>query len=495
MCLVAGFMTLLDVSIVNVALPSIRSGLHTDVSSLQWVLSGYALTFGLALVPAGRLGDARSRRAVFMAGLALFTATSALAGAAQGEMWLVCARLLQGVAGGLLVPQVSGFIQQLFRGAERGRAFGMLGATLGISTAVGPLAGGLLIQAFGAQEGWRWVFYVNVPIGVAVLPIAYHLLPARRGTPDRAPRREAARGDFDPAGVALLGAGTALLLLPLVQEHWHGTVKWLLIPGAVILLAAFTGWEKHYARHREPLVNLALFRSRSYSMGTLLSLVYFAGFTAVFFIFTLYLQTGQHYSALDAGLASMPFAVGSGCAAALGGRVVHRAGWRLVAAGLVLVVLGLGGSALAVHLGSGPGVGRLTMLPLLVAGVGSGLVIAPNQTLTLRDVPVVRAGSAGGVLQTGQRIGSAVGIAGVGSVFFARGAAQGGDWAEAFQRGVIVATAFIVLALVVALIALVRGRARTVPTRPRHAHARDRGRHRGPAPGRMRTSASGRGTA
>ncbi len=177
-CLVASFMTLLDISIVNVALPSIRTGIDASQSGLQWVLSGYALTFGLVLVPAGRIGDVRSRRAVFLTGLALFTATSALAGAAQNEGWLVGARLLQGVAGGILVPQVSGFIQQMFRGAERGRAFGLLGATIGVSTAVGPLLGGLLIQVFGTHEGWRWVFYVNLPIGLAALPLAYRLLPA-----------------------------------------------------------------------------------------------------------------------------------------------------------------------------------------------------------------------------------------------------------------------------------------------------------------------------
>ena len=160
-CLVSGFMTLLDVSIVNVALPSIRAGLHASVSDLQWVLSGYALMFGLFLVPAGRLGDARGRRTVFLAGLSLFTLASALAGLSPGPGWLAGARLLQGAAGGLLNPQVAGFIQQLFRGAERGRAFGLLGATIGLSTAVGPLLGGAIIGVAGSPEGWRWVFYVN----------------------------------------------------------------------------------------------------------------------------------------------------------------------------------------------------------------------------------------------------------------------------------------------------------------------------------------------
>lgn len=308
-CLVAGFMTLLDVSIVNVALPTVRAGLHMSDSGLQWVLSGYALAFGLVLVPAGRLGDARSRRTVFLTGLALFTLASALAGAARNQDWLVLARLFQGAAGGVLVPQVSGFIQVLFQGAERGRAFGALGATVGLSTAVGPLLGGLLIHLFGPHDGWRWVFYVNLPIGVAALPLAYRLLPAPQAT------ARAGHRDFDPVGMLLLGSGTVAVLLPFVQEQqWHSAARWLLLPLAAVLLAAFVGWERYYARHREPLVSMGLFAVRPYAAGVTLSLVYFAGFTAIFFIFTLYLQTGLHYSALAAGVAVTPFALGSAVA-------------------------------------------------------------------------------------------------------------------------------------------------------------------------------------
>jgi len=183
----------------------------------------------------------------------------------------------------------------------------------------------------------------------------------------------------------------------------------------------------------------------------LLSLVYFAGFTAVFFILTLYLQNGEGYSALEAGLSIMPFAVGSAVAAAVGGRVVTRIGRPLVAAGLLMVVIGLLGTALAVHLESGPPVGWATVAPLLFAGIGSGLVISPNQTLTLSEVPVARAGSAGGVLQTAQRIGSAAGIAAVGSVFFSRVDGRRADWSGGFQLALLTATGLAALALVVAL--------------------------------------------
>ncbi|MFJ4340707.1 MFS transporter [Streptomyces sp. NPDC088915] len=469
-CLVAGFMTLLDVSIVNVALPSIRTGLDTPESDLQWVLSGYALAFGLFLIPAGRLGDARGRRSVFIVGLALFTLASASCGAAQTSMWLVISRLAQGVAGGLVSPQISALIQQMFRGSERGRAFGMFGTVVGISTAVGPLLGGLLIQAAGPEEGWRWVFYVNLPIGIVCLFLARRLLP---DTPDAKPVR---LGRLDPVGVVLLGAAVLALLLPFVQsQQWPGNGKYLLVPVAAVLLAVFVAWERRCARSGdEPLIDLELFRVRSYWLGSLLILLYFAGFTSIFFVSTLYLQSGLHYSALQAGLTITPFALGSGIAAGIGGRLVDRFGRPLVVVGLAMVAIGLAGTAFAVHQVPGRGAGWAMLAPLLLAGLGSGLVIAPNQTLTLSEVPVRRAGSAGGTLQTGQRVGSAVGIAAVGSVFFGQVAQDG--WATAYDHGLLVSIAFVVASLAVAVADVVAGRraaAREGTTSDDEAAARD----------------------
>jgi EmrB/QacA subfamily drug resistance transporter len=389
--LVAGFMTLLDVSIVNVALPSIRTGLHADESALQWIVSGYALAFGLVLVPAGRLGDARSRRGVFMFGLTLFTLASAAAGLARVVGWLVAARLVQGAAGGVINPQISGLIQQLFRGHERGRAFGMLGATIGIATAVGPLTGGLLIGAAGLADGWRWVFYVNIPVGMIALVLAWRFLPAGSAAPSG--RRES----LDPVGVLLLGVGVILLLLPFVEQPWRGAGKWLLIPTALIVLAVFVVWERWYARRREPVVDLSLFGRRSYALGATLILLYFAGFSAIFFIYTLYVQAGIGYTPLQAGLAMTPFALGSGIASMVGGRAVSKVGRPLVAGGLLLVIVGFVAVDVVVHMVPGPRVGLATALPLLVAGIGSGLVIAPNQTITLSEVPPNRGGAAGGL--------------------------------------------------------------------------------------------------
>ena len=451
--LVAGFMTLLDVSIVNVALPSIRSGLQAGESALSWIVSGYALTFGLVLVPSGRIGDARSRRGVFMAGLALFTAASAAAGLARTVGWLVVARLVQGVGGGVINPQISGLIQQLFRGSERGRAFGILGGTIGIATAVGPLTGGLLIGLSGPQEGWRWVFYVNVPVGIAALALAWRFVPA--GPVSSAGGR---RESLDPFGVLLLGVGVVLLLLPFVEQQWKGPGKWLLVPAAMLTLVCFVAWERRYGRWHEPLMDLSLFTMRSYSMGTSLILLYFAGFSAVFFIYTLYVQNGVGYTPLQAGLAMTPFAVGSGIASLVGGRAVSRLGRPLVASGLFLVAVGFIAVAIAVHLVPGHHVALATALPLFVGGVGSGLVIAPNQTITLSEVPPSRGGAAGGMLQTGQRIGAAIGIAAVGSVFFSTVKATRGDWARSFEHGLLMLLTFVAAAFALALLDLVTGR-------------------------------------
>lgn len=449
-CLLAGFMTLLDVSIVNVALPSMQTGLGASASDLSWVISGYALTFGLVLVAAGRLGDDRGRKRMFLAGLALFTATSALAGAAQSGTWLVVARLLQGAAGGLLNPQVIGVIQQLFRGRERGRAFGLFGATVGISTAIGPLLGGLLLQGFGTHEGWRFVFYVNLPVGVLALFAGWRLLP-------RDTVAGGARRSLDLVGSVLLGAAVVAVMLPLIdaEKGMSGAPWWLLAVGAV-LLAGFAAWERGYRRRgRQPLVNLALLRTRSYSMGAALGLAYFAGFTGIFFVITLFFQRGLGYSPLQAGASMLPFAVGSAVSAAVGGRIVSRYGRRLVVIGVAAVAVGLAGTDLVIRWFDGGHVALATALPLAVAGIGSGLTIAPNSTLTLDEVPPAEGGTAAGVLQTGQRIGSAVGTAVAGALFFGTLATSHGDYHRAAAFGLRGSIVLVLVALVVGIVDLV----------------------------------------
>ncbi|MCR5978695.1 DHA2 family efflux MFS transporter permease subunit [Gordonia jinghuaiqii] len=461
-CLVVGFMTLLDVSIVNVALPSIEAGLGASTADLSWVVSGYALAYGLVLVPAGRVGDARGRKTTFLVGLTLFVLASTACGLAQGPTQLVVSRLIQGVAGGILAPQVSGLIQLLFRGAERGRAFGMFAATIGISTAVGPLLGGVLIQAGGTAEGWRWIFFVNVPIGIVAFIAAIRLIPARPSE-----LKQPLRGSFDPMGVLLLGAGVFALMLPMVQDQeWPGARKWLLLVVGAIVLGAFVLWERRQGRAgRQQLIDLSLFSLRSYTLGCIIAMVYFAGFTTVFFIYTLFVQQGLGYTALQAGLAVTPFALGSAVSASIGGNIVGKVGRKLVLIGLGLVVLGMVATIIAVQFVPGHSVGYAAAVPLLVAGIGSGLVISPNLTLSLDPVPVTKAGIAGGILQTGQRIGAAAGIALVGAVFFAQVANSHGDWARAFQIGLATAGFLVLIALAVGLADYLPHRRETVGAR------------------------------
>jgi EmrB/QacA subfamily drug resistance transporter len=445
-CLVAGFMTLLDVSIVNVALPSIDSGLGAGSSTLQWIVSGYALALGLVLVPTGRLGDARGRRPVFMTGVALFVLASAGCGAAPTPTALVVMRIVQGLAGGLITPQVSGFIQTLFSGEERGKAFGYFGTTIGVSTAIGPLLGGGLISLFGTEHGWRAVFFVNLPVGAAALVLARRYLPAPEP-------REEQDTHLDPIGVVLLGTAVTCLLVAFIeQREWHSALRLALFPLAGVLLAAWVLHERRYGRTGEPMVSLDLFKIRAYMLGVGVGMLYFAGFTATFFILTQYLQIGLHYPAWKAGLTATPFAIGGAIMSSIGSRRVLRQGRRLVAIGLGTVVVGLVLVWLAVHHQPGYDVGLWVALPLLLAGLGGGLVISPNQTLSLAEVPVKRAGSAGGVIQTGQRIGSAAGIAITGSVFYSSLGSSHGDFALAFRHGVVVIAAFVFSALALALV-------------------------------------------
>ncbi|GAB2976707.1 MFS transporter [Amycolatopsis acidiphila] len=455
--LTAGFMSLLDVSIVNVALPSIQRGTGADAGTAQWVVSGYALAFGLVLVSGGRLGDALGRRRMFLIALAAFVVTSALTGAAPNDLMLVLGRLLQGCAAGLLTPQNSGLIQDLFRGAERGRAFGMFGAVVGISTAVGPVLGGLILAIFGEQDGWRWVFYVNVPIGVVAFVLAMRLVPGKAG------RRTKLRSEIDFVGILLLGLAVLGVLLPLVESEQDGLRRlWWLFPIAVVIGAAFIWWERRILRRgRSPLIDIRLYTSTpGYASGAALGTVYFCGFAGIWLVFALFFQQGLGYSPLRSGLSVTPFALGSAISAVLAGRLVSRLGRKLTVTGLSLVATGLGTVALLAWLVPTANAGLVFAGPLLVAGIGGGMVISPNTTLTLECVPTRMAGVAGGALQTGQRIGTAIGTAVLAGVF--RGVVTGtrGDYPTALSIAMLCSAGFVLVALALGIGELRARRAR-----------------------------------
>ena len=413
--LIGMFMSLLDATIVNVALPTIRTSLGASEATLSWIISGYALAFGLALIPAGRLGDRYGHKWVFFSGLALFTVASLACGLAQDGTQLIVARVGQGLAAGIYVPAVTAYIQLLFTGRTRGKAFAIMGAVIGVSSALGPLIGGLLIQAFGEANGWRLVFVVNLPIGVIALIAAAFLLPAGSESLGKSE-------GVDGLGLLLLSGGLVAILVPLIEGQDQGWPLWtyLTLIGGLTLIALFGAWEVSVAgRGRTPLVPPHLFSHPAFTGGAILAMVYFAAFVSIFFTISILWQAGLGHTAFESGVVSIPFALGSIVGASQSGRLAARIGRTVLVIGTGMVAAGLVALWLVLMLVTP---GTLTnwdlLLPLLIAGTGSGLFIAPNAQFIIATVDRQDAGAASGVIATMQRVGSAIGIAIIGSVFF-----------------------------------------------------------------------------
>jgi EmrB/QacA subfamily drug resistance transporter len=458
--LVGAFMALLDTTIVNVALPSIRTALGASPASLEWIVSGYALAYGLMLVPAGRVGDRIGHKRQFIAGLALFTLASVGCGVSRTPGEIIAARVVQGIGAGIFYPAISATIQLSFTGPRRSKAFGLMGAVIGVSTALGPVLGGLIIQAAGTADGWRWVFFVNLIISVFALPLAAWLLPR--------PTTHTRRG-LDPAGLGLLTAGLLLLLIPLIEGQPDGWPVWtyVTIAASVPVLALLGAWEVHTQRRGgDALLKPALLAQSSFSAGAILALVFFAGFTSVFFTISILWQIGLGRSALASGLVVMPFALGSLAGSANSARLSARMGRMVLVTGCLLVAVGLAGTAGVVHLTAPDPSGWDLVGPLLVAGFGSGMVIAPNQDFVMAYVPRSEAGTASGTLATAQRIGSALGIAVIGTVLFGTLSVRPGPdalataYTHSAQTAMLVSVAFVLVAVV-----LVIALPRRVPSR------------------------------
>lgn len=420
------FMSLIGVSIVNVALPSIQQGLGADQSDLQWVLSGYALTFGVILVAAGRAGDIMGRGGIFLVGVGVFTASSIAAGLAPDATWLNAARFAQGIGSGLLNPQGIGMIQQYFRGEERGRAFGYFGTVVGFSVAIGPVLGGFLIETGGPDIGWRLTFLVNVPIGILAIILGMRWFPKplfrRRPQTTRNGTQSAASwlGSLDPIGSVLLGLALLAILYPFMEAR-GSTISWALLPVGVALVSLWLRWERRCPRHGHiPMVDLDIFRTSSFTNGTVIMTLYFMGMSSVWVLVALYVQDGEGKTAFESGLFGIPAALLSAYAAHWSGRRVSRYGRKIVIGGLMLALLGLAASIAVVllHVRFDLNVWWL-LLSLAFIGLGQGAVISPNQTLTLAEVPLEYAGSSGAIMQTGQRIGTSVGIAMITAAVFA----------------------------------------------------------------------------
>jgi EmrB/QacA subfamily drug resistance transporter len=443
--LLVGFMALLDVTIVNIALPSIRTGLETSAGTVQWVVSGYALAFGLVLVTGGRLGDAYGRRRLMLVGLSGFILSSAAAGLAPSADVLIVARLVQGASAGLLTPQSSGLIQSLFRGPERGTAFGLFGLTVSISAAIGPILGGVIIGAVGGDDAWRWIFLVNIPIGLVGLVAIARMVPA--GRPDRTDPR------LDLVGAALLGLAVLCLLYPVIALESGARLPLLLLPVSAVLVVAFAAWERRtVSRGAPPLLDVVLLRQvPGYARGIVIGSLYFTGFTGVFLVLSVFLQDGLGLGALEAGLLLTPFAVGSAVASPVAGRLVSQVGRRLTGIALLTMMSGLLVLLPLVTLvPEGGSLWLLLALPLLLAGLGGGAVVAPNFTLTLADVPPRMGGAAGAAVQTGQRLGASLGAAALLTTYELT--ARAADPVRGLQAALVVALVILGVALIVAVL-------------------------------------------
>ncbi len=415
-CVAVAAITILDLTKVNVALPSIGSVLEADSTQLQLIVSGFVLTFGLTLVPAGRLGDQRSRRVLFVVGLSLYTVTSIMCAIAPTADVLLVGRLLQGVAAGIQMPQVIGMAQELFQGKERGRAFGLFGATIGVATAFGPTLGGLLIALGGATDGWRLIFWINVPLCLIAIALVLWLLPKTR-------TRSSRPVQLDPVGLLLFGLSVVALMWPFLFTTGAPTdnpARWWLLVAFALFVSAFIAWERRYAaRGKSPLMPLKLFRIPSYRNGTLIMSTYFAATPAMFLMTTLFLQTGLKLEPVWAGMVSIGFALASAVSSWIGGNLVSTYGRVIVVWGLVGVLVCIGGLVLVALFSDPTWTPFLMAAVMVIGGAGGGLVIAPNQTLALADIPVKQGGVAGSVGQLGQRVGTAVGTAVGLSLFYA----------------------------------------------------------------------------
>ncbi|MFI0539026.1 MFS transporter [Streptomyces sp. WSLK1-3] len=409
----AAFMDLVDVTIVNIAIPSIRQDAGASVSQIQWITAGYALAFAAGLITGGRLGDIHGRKRLFLVGIGGFTLASALCGFAANPEMLVAARILQGGMAAMMVPQVLSIVHATFPAHERGKVFGLFGAVVGLGAVSGPLLGALLTEwnLFGLE--WRPIFLINLPVGIMGL-----VLGSRFITESRAPRAL----KLDLVGVAMVVLGLLMLLYPLTRGEELDWPVWgyVSMAGAPLVFAALVAYERRKAaRDGSPLVELSLFRVKSFAAGIAVQTVFGVGLGIFFLVWTLYMQTGLGWSPLRAGLTGVPFSLAVSTAAGLSvQKLVPRFGRGVLQAGALLMAVGV-----LLYLWEaeryGMGISSWQMaLPLVVMGVGMGLIVAPLTDAVLSEVPREHAGSASGLINTVQQMGNALGLGLVSVVFF-----------------------------------------------------------------------------
>ena len=411
--LAAECMDLLDGSIVNVAAPTIRTDLKASATALQWVIGGYALAFAVGLITGARLGDRYGRKRLFVAGSAGFAAASLAAALAVSPAMLIGCRLAQGAAAALLIPQGLGIIRDVFAPAELGKAFALFGPVIGLSAVLGPIIGGALVSLDAFGTGWRLIFLVNLPLAVAAAIGAARIMP--ESSAPRAPRP-------DGLGTVLCAAAMGLLVYPLIQGRQAGWPLWAYLMMAVSVLAAglLADWSRRQGlRGRGTLIETSVFLHRGYSAGLACVVVFFAGMAGTLLVLTLYLQFGEHFSAVHAGLTLAPFAAGSAVGAVAAATViVPRLGRGALQVAAALIAAGTWwlDSVIRAH---GLATTSAQLIPAqLILGAGIGMLISPLFDFILASVGDLEVGSASGVLNAMQQLASAIGVAVIGTVFF-----------------------------------------------------------------------------
>jgi EmrB/QacA subfamily drug resistance transporter len=434
-------MDLIDSTVVNVASPKIAADFHASSTSIQWIVGGYALAIAVLLILGGRLGDLVGRRRLLLLGAGGFAAASLVCGLAPDTGLLIAARLVQGGFSALMLPQGFGLIREVFDDEEQQKAFSIFGPVIGLSAVLGPILGGALTDWDLFGTGWRLVFFINVPLGIAAIVVGLRALPPN--DPHRGVK-------LDWVGTALVGAFAALVVYPLIMGREYGWPAWtyLMIAAGVLCLGAF--WFQQKARERaglDPLVTTSVFTHRGYSSGLLFAVLFFGGMTGTLLCATLFLQLGQGFTPIHAALCTVPLTIGMTIGAGLSGAVLGpkygrrtlQAGTGLGGVGWLLVVLALHGDGT---------VGFVRLLPgLLVAGLGIGLTVAPMFDIVLASVSDRETGSASGVLNAGQQLAGSIGVAVLGTVFF--DAIAGGDFHNGLRRALWAQVGMVVAMLVV----------------------------------------------
>src|SRR5690349_19707148 len=410
--IVGALMDMIDVTIVNVALPSIRRDLHASATQLEWVVSGYMLAFAAALIIAGNLGDKLGRKRVFLFGAVLFGLASLAAGLSGSGAELIAARVVQGAGSAAMGPQVLATFRVIFGREERGKAFGIYGAMLGFASAIGLVLGGVLTDANLFGWGWRSVFYVNVPVAVAALIAGARLVPETRDPAARRPNLP---------GAVLLAGSLVAIVYPLLEGRQLGWPAWvwpLMTAGVAGLVTLGLIEARKPDRKTARLLQTGLFRVPAFAAGLGVQLAFFGGMQGFFLAFALWLQAGEHFSPLKAGLTAVAFSVGSFVLAPMAVPLAQRHGRRVLALGALLMVAGIAGEALAApHVGVN-GSPWPVVPGLVVAGMGLSLLVIPLVNVVLAAVPAEVAGGASGLFSTAQQLGGALGVALLGSVFF-----------------------------------------------------------------------------